>query len=93
MKIMSAMSSINPAKWMRPSIVSLTLLPVRSANAPKAVGTALWRQFVTHRGLLDWQTSAQVESEKNNHKVQTFQARTLQLQQHSELLHKYASDI
>ncbi|MDR0818517.1 MAG: hypothetical protein LBN43_02965 [Oscillospiraceae bacterium] len=41
---------------------SLTLMPLRMANAPGAIAAALWRQFVSRKGLLDWTTSAETES-------------------------------
>ncbi len=43
------------------TLVQLLFLPLHAWTCASAIATALWRQAVTHRGLLDWVTAADTD--------------------------------
>ncbi len=42
-------------------VLQVTFLPHQAAVSADAIGRTLWRVFVTHRRMLEWQTASQVE--------------------------------
>ena len=43
------------------TLLQLLFLPLHAWTCASAIATALWRQLVTHRGLLAWVTAADAE--------------------------------
>jgi len=42
-------------------LLAVTFLPHQAAVSADAIGRTLWRLFVSHRSMLEWQTASQVE--------------------------------
>ena len=50
-----------PGAWVLQTLLQLLFLPIQAWTCAAAVLTALWRMFVTRRGMLDWVTAADAD--------------------------------